>query len=151
MNGDIMRDLDSGRWAEINPVRCPCRGSGWLLSDFDTFHACPVHGNGVPHPEDEDMVFDYEAHMLKVRRAAYATFRNTAMRHNVDRVQFRKLVEARVASERRPQDWVNAAEEVAEDLSMMAAEEEAHRLGYSCRLEMSWALDAADERDGYYW
>ncbi len=39
-------------WADPDPERCGCRGSGWWLSDLDTFHKCPCHYNGQRHPED---------------------------------------------------------------------------------------------------
>jgi hypothetical protein len=35
------------------PATCRCRGGGWLLSDVDTWHACPRHYSGQPHPEDD--------------------------------------------------------------------------------------------------
>lgn len=34
-----------------------CR-SGWLLSDFDTWHHCPYHFRGQPHPECEQEEID---------------------------------------------------------------------------------------------
>lgn len=42
--------MASGNWAHPDESECPCRG-GWLLSDLDTWHQCPYHGHGVPHPE----------------------------------------------------------------------------------------------------
>ena len=48
----------SGQWADPNPADCPCR-NGWFLSDVDTWHRCPIHGHGVPHPEDDHAEFDY--------------------------------------------------------------------------------------------
>lgn len=41
-----------GYWAEPDPTRCLCHGSGWALSDVDTWHECPVHFRGQLHPED---------------------------------------------------------------------------------------------------
>lgn len=35
------------------PDTCRCSG-GWLLSDYDTFHKCPTHYEGQPHPEDQE-------------------------------------------------------------------------------------------------
>lgn len=40
-------------WADSDPERCGCHGSGWFLSDLDTFHRCPVHYTGQPHPEED--------------------------------------------------------------------------------------------------
>lgn len=43
---------------EEDPKRCPCHGSGWMLSDYDTWHRCYVHNNGhIPHPEDETVFY----------------------------------------------------------------------------------------------
>lgn len=59
---DEYRYMESGQWAERNPLTCPCRGGGWLLSDLDTWHKCPVHKHeGMGHPEDEG---DNEGEML---------------------------------------------------------------------------------------
>lgn len=35
-----------------DPDKCACRGSGWVLSQVDTWHACPVRSHAGPHPED---------------------------------------------------------------------------------------------------
>lgn len=40
-------------FADADPARCGCRGHGWYLSEVDTFHKCPAHYAGQPHPEDE--------------------------------------------------------------------------------------------------
>ena len=47
----------SGQWAEVHPFRCPCSG-GWLHTDLDTWHECPTHYTGSPHPENDD---EYDA------------------------------------------------------------------------------------------
>lgn len=39
-------------WAHPDPDLCGCRGSGWWLSEVDTWEHCPHHGKGVPHPEE---------------------------------------------------------------------------------------------------
>ena len=44
----------SGMWATEPKEDCPCRGYGWGLSDVDTWHKCPRHNNGQPHPEDHE-------------------------------------------------------------------------------------------------
>jgi hypothetical protein len=36
---------------------CWCRGSGWVLTDWDSFHQCPCHP-GKPHPEVVNDVYD---------------------------------------------------------------------------------------------
>jgi hypothetical protein len=36
-------------------AKCICHGSGYWLSDFDTWETCPVHySTDKPHPEDID-------------------------------------------------------------------------------------------------
>ena len=41
-------------WAHEDTSLCGCRGSGWALSDVDTWHECPVHHvKGQAHPEDD--------------------------------------------------------------------------------------------------
>lgn len=35
-----------------DPEQCLCRGSGWALSDVDTWHQCPIHYKNQRHPED---------------------------------------------------------------------------------------------------
>lgn len=39
---------------------CWCRGSGWVLTDWDSWHQCPCHYDGQPDPEDCDQAsWDY--------------------------------------------------------------------------------------------
>ena len=46
-----MNFIQSDQWAEED---CPCRGSGYTLSDLKTWHQCPVHYMpGQPHPEED--------------------------------------------------------------------------------------------------
>lgn len=45
-------DFRTGHWADPDASRCPCHGSGWALSDVDTWHECPCHYAGQQHPED---------------------------------------------------------------------------------------------------
>ncbi len=44
-------DFRSGYWADPDPEICDCRGSGYALSEVDTWHECPIHYNGQIHPE----------------------------------------------------------------------------------------------------
>jgi hypothetical protein len=46
--------LNSTTWADVGHEACGCRGSGWWLSEVDTFHKCPFHAPDAPHPLDED-------------------------------------------------------------------------------------------------
>jgi len=41
----------TGYWAQEKAEDCPCNGSGWTLSEVDTWHECPVHHKWQCHPE----------------------------------------------------------------------------------------------------
>ncbi len=142
-NANIMRELDSGHWAETNPAACPCRGSGWLLSDWDTHHKCPLHFQGQPHSEDdggED--FDYEAADLANYRAAYVEFRRRSGLSPMEMIRSAALV---MEGKPSPAAWVNAAELVACEIVSNELDQRALAAGYSCRLEAAWAAEAAVE------
>lgn len=47
-----LNDFQSGYWTNDDPKLCRCHGSGWALSELDTWHCCPVHYSGQSHPED---------------------------------------------------------------------------------------------------
>jgi len=48
------QDFCRGFWADPDARECACRGSGYALSDVDTWHKCRYHHvSGQPHPEDE--------------------------------------------------------------------------------------------------
>ena len=146
MNANIMMDLDGGRWATLNPSRCECRGSGWMSSDFDTYHKCPIHYRGQPHPEmdcEEDLdTFDWEAASLENQREAYWTFCRDSGLWMPD---FNDMVRKAVGPEASIQEWVDAAESVAQDIVREALEQKARDAGYSCRLEAAWDAEAAVE------
>lgn len=38
-------------WADQSAAQCLCHGSGWALSDMDTWHRCPEHFRGQVCPE----------------------------------------------------------------------------------------------------
>jgi hypothetical protein len=141
----IVQQLNNwAAWALPNPGTCPCHGSGWLISDFDTFHRCGFHG-GPPHPEDQEGVetFDYEAHRLSNLREAYVTYRAAA---GMDNVLFRACVVRRAGPGATPQQMVDAADEIAEEAVRDREEGEARRQGFSCALEMRWDEDARLEQ-----
>lgn len=47
-------DFRTGYWADPDPAHCRCRGSGYALSEVDTWHQCPYHFKpGQGHPEDD--------------------------------------------------------------------------------------------------
>jgi hypothetical protein len=56
LHSAIMQDV----YKNTHPAaeHCSCRGYGWILSDYDTWHECRFH-KGLPHPEAPDD-FDYE-------------------------------------------------------------------------------------------
>ena len=154
-------ELESSAWNELNPGRCPCRGTGWMNSDFDTYHKCHIHGTSqTPHPEDEESTFDMAAHVLAQYRYAYHSFRRDCValgflgtgKDFIAECE-RHMVETNVLT-RRPCDWVNAAEDIAGDFNHVAEASEAMRRGFSCSLEMRWADEAQCERAererGYY-
>lgn len=154
MDSETMSDLDSALWNEINPSRCPCRGTGWLLSGYDTWHRCHVHGAGVPHPEDEEGRdgFDSTAHSRKLLRAAYRQLQETS---GLTRDAFRYAVNVRLTGidNPSPEEWVDAADAISREAWMVAADARARAEGYSCRLEAAWAAggrDEAAERSGVY-
>jgi hypothetical protein len=96
-------------WAHPHPDKCPCGGSGWLLSDYDTWHECGLHRHGAPHPEDEDAEHNPER-MLRVYRDAYRTFMR---RSGVAPKDFRRYCVAHLRREpSSPKEWVDAAEAV---------------------------------------
>ena len=44
----------AGSFERLDPARCGCRGTGYALSEVDTWHKCPVHYTpGQRHPEDD--------------------------------------------------------------------------------------------------
>jgi hypothetical protein len=40
----------AGGWMHRDADKCGCRGTGWALSEVDTFHKCSFHEGR--HPED---------------------------------------------------------------------------------------------------
>ena len=140
------RELCTGKWADPNPYRCPCRGTGWLVSDYDTYHRCPLHGGGAPHPEDDETVFDYNAHRIGMARIYWRLLRHEALTLGFEG----DFTEACVATADKPpitpQAWVAAAERVAAPLAREHAEKDVRRRGYSCALELRLEEEAIRER-----
>lgn len=123
---DIYDSAKRGDYAEVNPKNCGCRG-GWFLSDVDTWHQCPLHGHGVPHPDEYDCPeefqpdFDFKAHKVQLLREALLTFQSMAAdRFQMAPCAFKAKVEGRLSKEEfpSPQDYVDAAEEVYIEASM---------------------------------
>jgi hypothetical protein len=149
------RQMESGAWAEVNPSKCPCRGNGWLLSDLDTWHKCPLHSAGCSHPDAEELDGEApettseaadDARRLTLYRNAYATFQTRFVKLGAGTAaQFTKAVKARALAP-TPEELTNAAELVAGEYEQDHAEEIARRRGFSCALEMSLAGEAMWER-----
>lgn len=64
--------INTGAWSHPNPKKCGCRGSGWWLSELDSWHLCRFHGkdvNGkqIPHPDDDC----WQDENFKVERNVY--------------------------------------------------------------------------------
>lgn len=128
-----------------NPSHCPCRGRGWMLSDFDTWHRCPIH-EGLPNPdpeyldeaETEAQAVAEAAMRLRNYRKAYAWFRGQTL--GLTREQFHQAVVAVLGDRAKsPATWTDAAEEVYEASRSESLDARARALGYSCRLKAVWA------------
>lgn len=53
------------RWSHSDSELCGCRGSGWFLSELDTWHECPIHHvEGQRHPEGDDDPETYAWHIV---------------------------------------------------------------------------------------
>lgn len=144
------QELRGGAWAHLNPSQCPCRGHGWLLSDLDTHHKCPVHGAGVPHPENEEdhSGFDAKAHTLGIYRRAAAAYRDRFVKAGGTVAEFKALVVKALAGKGAvtPARWVDIAMEIAEVQVADTADERAVAAGYSCDLERRLEEEAMWER-----
>ena len=46
-----------------SPFDCWCGGSGWVLSDWDTFHECPHHYNGQPNNDSPEWEWELWTNM----------------------------------------------------------------------------------------
>lgn len=138
---EMIEELDYGKWASRNPSKCICSG-GWLLSDYDTYHRCPFHGQGVPHPEEDDAGFDYKQHSLTIYREAYRYFQEGAADLGVGKEAFSDFVK-KFISMREPSkvQWVNAAEQVYADLHNTRLELRSKGMGFSCILKAAWEAE----------
>ena len=59
-------------WAREERSECPCRG-GWLLSDLDTWHRCPLHADEDPrNPEERGEDFAYLEEKAEEQTAKFA-------------------------------------------------------------------------------
>lgn len=65
---------NAGGWIRGVANECGCRGSGWWLSQLDTWHRCWAHNVGQPHPFDDLGVEMWE-------RDAYLSDMDTHLNH----------------------------------------------------------------------
>lgn len=114
--------LRTAKWAEINPAACLCKGSGWVLSDADTWHNCVLHGAGVPHPESHTY-FNLIAHYAMQQEQAWETYLEIYQLFGGTREDFINEVLAYTAkrSHLTKRDFIDAAEVVCADLSRWVA------------------------------
>ena len=134
---------------EMNPSKCPCQGRGWFLSDYDTWHRCPIHGVGLPHPEDEDAQWTSQqtwVHHRDYCREAYKYFwRQSGLSSREFLLKCTDEVKLRWDFVPHPHQWVDAADAVAEREWQEQADRDARAQGYSCRLEAALAAEAVLE------
>ena len=160
MTPEVMRDLESGNWATVNPYTCPCHGRGWMLSDFDTWHRCPIHGKDTVPVNEDDPRDNSSGHLHKVSMEAFETFyrRTVACEPRLFKSDFAPLCLKYMEKNSdefshsihpySDRDWVNAAEAVCARYEADASETCAQAEGFSCALEMNLAAEAAQERNG---
>jgi len=136
MDATTWNELESGRWADMNLRRCPCRGRGWFLSDFDTWHRCPIHGKNVPHPEDNQTEFDFRAHLLQGHRNAFESLRSEAhlagYQGSFTEACRVELALQGVSHPATAAQWVNAAEVVSARWVDAAAEADDQTYRQAC-------------------
>lgn len=142
---NTIRELESGAWARQNPKDCPCLGWGWYRTDYDVSYRCPLHGKGAG--EGNPRVT--RAHLLKMQREAYVAFREAAEAVGF-RGDFKAVCALAVGPNPTPQEWVDAAEQIAQGWENLTEEREANAKGFSCALEARWA-EPDEDYDGRSW
>lgn len=132
-----VNELNRGNWANINPAKCPCRGLGWMLSNYDTWHQCPYHGKGVPHPDYEHCLdFNVMDHGLQMFRMAFESFRSEAhlagFQGSFTEACRVELALQGIAHPATAAQWVQAAELVSARWMDAAAEADAQTYRQAC-------------------
>jgi hypothetical protein len=62
MTAQDLRDLDyAPNWATPHPDQCMCKGRGWIVSNYDTEHACCYHADRSNEAPAEPAELDGEA------------------------------------------------------------------------------------------
>ena len=145
----VSSDLNSTLWNTLNPSTCPCRGRGWMLSDYDTWHACSTHNRGQPHPEACDDVvldewgepafnpppFDYDKAWQQNMQAAFEGFLAVSQ---AEPEPFWAEVRRALTHPPTLQAIVDEAEKEAVSAQARRLDEEAKARGFSCRLEAEY-------------
>jgi hypothetical protein len=156
-----MRQLDNGAWADPNPHECPC-GSGWFHSDYNTFHKCPYHHVGQPHPDWDDYEydvdeprfapFDYAAANKKIWTDHYERCVRVAADCGLDREAFdARVVQRHEGKELTDRSKSQIAGELSDELWNDMREWQAQEQGYSCDLERRLDEEAMWERKEREW
>lgn len=108
----------------MNPRSCDCKGSGWLLSQIDTYHPCRLHNEGASHPEDDHYPSEKEseARRLAQLKRAYTFYADGIRRYGVQNVRdaiYPRFTFGAFTSNYKPtpEEWVDGAEQVFERLA----------------------------------
>ena len=109
----IYEAANSGLWETLNPYECGCRGSGWFLSDVDTWHKCHTHNPKASHPEDEG---EHVGNTVKQEaRNAYKVYGNlSGMAPHAFNTRVKKLMGSQFLKA-TPENFLWAAGQVFED------------------------------------
>ena len=96
---------------------CGCKGSGWLLSDWDSWTPCPSHP-GHPHPEadyDEDPIETLRVRYSNARETikAYGYMLRPGLRGTMPNAMANRAIWIEADTD-EPEDLVAAAERLAE-------------------------------------
>lgn len=144
---DLMTYLgNSANWATVSPRFCPCKGTGWMLSDRDVFFQCRVHGVGVPHPEDDSMPYAQEKEILLSNlRELWKDLWRESQSYKVGNLM--QAIRATGAAPSDPTEWVEAAEELLVPYRMDQAEAQAHAQGYGSAMELREAEQYQREQE----
>lgn len=108
-------NFSRGYWAHEDAAVCRCGGSGWVLSEVDTFHECRFHYDGQPNNESSDE--EWEAFGLRQAREEYKAIASDSVRRfarfGVNAACFNRHVRMELA-EGSAEGWVEAARVVAD-------------------------------------
>lgn len=90
-----------------HPDLCPCRGSGWICSNFDTWEKCLAHYNHQPHPENiQEPITPEEQARLAREDAEYLAWASVHAP-----AEYAEAISIRQQAEKWRQEAVRATEE----------------------------------------